>query len=86
MATSVATLGLHHVTVKHDVSDEPAETFFLDLSAATNATIIDARGKATIIDNDPPAITMDALRRLSCREREGRQGLRRVVPRCQPRT
>ena len=40
------------VAVKGDRRDEPNETFFVRLSGATNATIADASGKGTIVDND----------------------------------
>jgi hypothetical protein len=38
--------------VKGDTVAEATETFFLRLSGATNATISDDLGQATIIDND----------------------------------
>ena len=40
------------VQVSGDVIDEENETFFLDLTNATNATIADAQGRGTITDND----------------------------------
>ena len=40
------------VIVKGDRRNEANETFFLRLSRAVNATIADARGKGTIVDND----------------------------------
>lgn len=40
------------VTVNGDGDDEPDETFYLDLSDAGNADIIDGRGMATIVDDD----------------------------------
>ena len=42
------------VTVVGDALDEANETFFLDLSSPKGATIDDARGEATITDNDAP--------------------------------
>jgi chitinase len=42
------------VPVKGDTLDEPDETFTVNLSAATNATITDASGTGTISDDDPP--------------------------------
>lgn len=42
------------VTVVGDAIDEANETFFLDLSNPRGATIDDARGQATITDNDTP--------------------------------
>jgi MYXO-CTERM domain-containing protein/uncharacterized repeat protein (TIGR01451 family) len=41
------------VPVTGDALDEPDETFFLDLSDPVQATISDARGQATISDDDP---------------------------------
>ena len=47
------------VPVTNDGRDEPNETFFLDLSGASNAALTDAEGRATITDDDdPPAITI----------------------------
>ncbi len=40
------------VPVLGDTGDEPDETFFVDLSNASNATLADARGQGTIRDND----------------------------------
>ena len=37
-------------------SEPPAETFTVDLSAATNATIADAQGLGTIVDDDTGAV------------------------------
>ncbi len=43
-----------------DTTDEPNETFVVDLSGASNATIADAQGIGTITDNDPtPAIAVN---------------------------
>jgi hypothetical protein len=41
------------VTVKGDNLSEDDETFFVNLSNPTNATIADAQGVGTIVDNDP---------------------------------
>jgi len=41
------------VSVFTDAMHEPDETFFLNLSNATNATISDAQGQATIVNDDP---------------------------------
>ena len=41
------------VTVRGDLLDEPDETFTLQLSSASNATITDGTGLGTIQDNDP---------------------------------
>jgi hypothetical protein len=43
-----------NVPVYGDTIDELAETFFLDLSSASNATIADNRGAGTILDDDLP--------------------------------
>jgi ribosomal protein L35AE/L33A len=40
------------ITIAGDFSDEPSETFFLNLSGATVVTIADNQGRATIVDND----------------------------------
>jgi len=42
------------VAVVGDTIDEGDETFFVDLSSPRGATIDDARGEATIMDNDTP--------------------------------
>jgi hypothetical protein len=40
------------VQVNGDATDEPNETFFVNLSGAVNATISDAQGQGTIVDDD----------------------------------
>lgn len=40
------------VPIRGDRRDERNEKFFVNLSGATNATIFDAQGQATIVDND----------------------------------
>ncbi|AVP96865.1 hypothetical protein C7S18_06465 [Ahniella affigens] len=40
------------VDVSGDVTDEPTETFFVNLTAASNATIADAQGQGTIQNDD----------------------------------
>jgi VCBS repeat-containing protein len=40
------------VPINNDTTDEPNETFFVNLSGVTNAVIIDSQGVGTIIDND----------------------------------
>jgi hypothetical protein len=42
------------IPVKGDLLDEPHETFVLNLSNPSGATLADARGIGTILDNDPP--------------------------------
>lgn len=44
------------VQVKGDTLDEVDERFSVNLSAATNATVVDGQGIGTITDNDPPAV------------------------------
>ena len=49
------------VTIVGDALDEPDETFFLELTAATGATIADGEGVATITDDDlPPDVSVPA--------------------------
>lgn len=49
------------VPVLGDLLDEANETFFLNLTQATNAAIADAQGLGTITDNDnPPTLTIDS--------------------------
>jgi uncharacterized repeat protein (TIGR01451 family) len=43
------------VTINGDIDDEPNETFFVNLSNASGATISDAQGVGTIVDDDPNA-------------------------------
>jgi hypothetical protein len=42
------------VLVKGDVTDEYDQRFYVNLSAAAGATILDGQGVGTIVDNDPP--------------------------------
>ena len=42
------------IAVNGDLSDEPNESFFLDLSAPVGATITDAQGIGTILDDPDP--------------------------------
>ena len=42
------------VPVFGDTMDEDDESFFVDLSGASNALIADGQGKGTIVDDDPP--------------------------------
>ena len=48
------------VPIINDTMDEPSETFFVNLSNATNSTILDAQGQGTITDNDAaPALSIN---------------------------
>jgi hypothetical protein len=47
------------VEVRGDLRGEFDEQFFLNLSEATNATIADTQGEATIVDNDSPGLQID---------------------------
>ena len=40
------------ITVRGDLIAEPTESFFVNLTGATNATIADGRGECTTYDND----------------------------------
>ncbi len=52
--------GMISVPILDDELDEPDETFTVTLSDATNASITDAQGLATITDNDePPSLGVD---------------------------
>ena len=63
------------VTVNGDTLNEADETYFVDLSNPTNATITDGQGVGTITDDDPP----DALdRRRHRRRRQSRDDHRHV--------
>jgi hypothetical protein len=42
------------ITVLPDTLDEANETFFVNLTSAGNATLNDAQGKGTIVDEDAP--------------------------------
>lgn len=46
------------VVVSGDTTVEPNETFFLDLSGATNATILDGRGVGTITNDDSRTVSI----------------------------
>ncbi len=50
-----ATTQTVNVSVVDDALDEPSENFFVNLSNAVNAAILDGQGVGTINDNDPPA-------------------------------
>ncbi len=57
--------------ITQDNTFEPDETFFLNLSNATNATIADAQGQATITNDDPQPVIAIAV---SSSRIEGAQG------------
>jgi Calx-beta domain len=50
--------GTISIPVTNDGTDELDETFLVNLSAPTNATIADSEGQATITDNDGPTISV----------------------------
>jgi len=45
------------VTVQGDTQNELNEIFYVNLANAVNATIADAQGEGTILDDDPPSTT-----------------------------
>jgi hypothetical protein len=48
------------ITINGDTTDEPNETFFVNLSNATNAAILDSQGQGSITDDDvPPTLTIN---------------------------
>jgi len=48
------------VLVNGDTLDEPNETFFVNLTNATNGSILDNQGQGTITDNDPtPSLSIN---------------------------
>jgi hypothetical protein len=47
------------VSVAGDINQEPNETFFVDLTSPTNATIADGRGVGTIINDDSITISIN---------------------------
>jgi hypothetical protein len=57
-----------NVLVNGDRIGEPDETFFVNLSGPTNATIADGQGVGTILDNEPRISISDVARN------EGRRG------------
>jgi hypothetical protein len=46
-----------NVLVNGDATQEPVETFFVDLSGATNATVLKARATGTIVDDDNNSVS-----------------------------
>ena len=54
------TRGIINIQTVGETLHELDESFFVNLSAPTNATITDTQGRGIIIDNDsPPAVTID---------------------------
>ncbi len=49
------------VTINGDLFFEPNETFFVNLSNATNATIADGQGQGTILNNDGPVLVISQI-------------------------
>src|SRR6185436_19975209 len=47
------TTGTITVLVNGDRLAEPNESFFVNLSSATNATIVDGQGVGTVLDDEP---------------------------------
>jgi hypothetical protein len=50
-----------NVSIIGDAVDEPDETFFVNLTSATNAFIKKSQGGGTIIDDDGPAISINDI-------------------------
>lgn len=49
------------VTINGDIFIEPNETFFVNLSGASHATLADGQGAGTILNDDSPASSISAL-------------------------
>ncbi|MBA2732119.1 MAG: lamin tail domain-containing protein [Acidobacteria bacterium] len=48
------------ITIVGDIMDEPSETFFVNLTNATNGVLLDSQGQGTITDNDAaPTISIN---------------------------
>jgi hypothetical protein len=47
------------VSINGDTTLEPSETFFVNLSNATNASIADSQGVGTIVDDDAPMLATE---------------------------
>jgi hypothetical protein len=62
------------VAVKGDLLDEANETFVVNLSNETNATIADGIGVGAITDNDPPMVSINDVV-----QTEGNQGTTNLV-------
>jgi len=48
------------VSINGDTTFEPNETFFVNLTSPTNATISDSQGVGTIVDDDAPVLATEA--------------------------
>ncbi|MEX2118184.1 MAG: S8 family serine peptidase [Pirellulales bacterium] len=59
------------VWVNGDRIDEANENFFVNLSGAAGAAIVDGQGRAAIVDNDTAGITLDAASGLVTSENGG---------------
>ncbi|HKU76166.1 MAG TPA: FG-GAP-like repeat-containing protein [Pyrinomonadaceae bacterium] len=62
------------VSIRMDNVFEPDETFFIDLSNPTNATIADAQGQATITNDDPQPTVSVAVQTLRTEGAQGTSG------------
>ncbi|MGN6519541.1 MAG: ExeM/NucH family extracellular endonuclease [Dokdonella sp.] len=47
-----------NVTVNGDTAPEPNETFFVNVTNVTGATVTDGQGQGTIVDNDAPHLSI----------------------------
>src|SRR6185503_12871065 len=54
-----ATTGTVTVVVKGDTAVEPNETFFVNLSGASGATVTDSQGQGTINNDDLPSLSIN---------------------------
>ena len=62
-----------NIGVVGDLSDEPSQTFIINLTSPVNATLPDAQAVGTILDNDPPpTISIDDLAILEHNDRSPR--------------
>ena len=67
------------VPITGDVADEADESFGLTLSSPTGATLGDAAGVGTVVDDDPPAVTGRRLAIGDVSVHEGDAGARAAV-------
>jgi hypothetical protein len=57
-----STLGIISIQIKGDTKNEADEQFYVNLTAPTNATITDAQGLGTIVNNDPaPTLSINSV-------------------------